>query len=149
MKSDLHAELQKIGQRYAINKSYWATEEVPTTAGICDVWGISRVLEYTTIAIEVKVSKKDFCSPSQKWKEAATYSNPQGNMNYILCPSNLIAPEDVHEAWGLLWWDGERIKNKKQPKFVEMTDRRKLQTLIHFLNNGTNHNKPVLQQKMV
>ena len=144
MRSDLHKELQSIGRKYALNKTYWVAEEVPTTCGVCDVWGISRSLDYATIAIEVKVSKQDYRSQSQKDKERYTVNNPMGNTNYVLCPSGLIRSEEIHELWGLLWWNGERIVNKKPAQFVECDDKHKLMTLINFLNNGNNTHKPIL-----
>ena len=145
MKSELHQKLQTIGRHYALNKSYWVAEEVPTMVGICDVWGISRVINFFTIAIEVKVSRQDFRSRGQKYKERMLETRPQGNTNYILCPANLIYPDEVDEFWGLLWWNGERVVNKKQPKVIETTDRNKLEILIHFLNNGQNDKKPKLE----
>lgn len=140
MKSTKHSELQTMGKSYLLTKNYWICgEEVPMPAGICDVWGMSRCDEYKTMAIEVKVSRPDFRSISQKQKE--TYS-VLGNYQYILCPAGLISPEEVHQNWGLLWEIGGKIKNKKKAPFVEMSGDEKIKVLVHFLHNGQNEKRP-------
>ena len=150
MKSDLHTQLQHIGKNYAISKSYWICgEEVPMHGGICDVWGMSRALNLRTLAIEVKVSRQDHRSQSQKDKEYATNNGkPMGNEQYILCQAGLISPAEVAENWGLLWYDfkKQRIVNKKRAPLLEMSADRKLEVLLYFLNNGRNHKRPLLQE---
>ena len=147
MKSELHSELQHKARVYLLNKTYWiCSEEMPTPMGIIDCWGMSRARGFETMAIEVKVSRADFRSNSQKLKEG----HPEGIANecYILCPAGLIQPEEVHEDWGLLWYhEGQdkildskasRLSNKKKATRFEMTDRAKLEILINFLENGAN-----------
>lgn len=137
-KSDLHNTLQKKARDYMRVKSYWINAlEMPMPLGVCDVWGLSRSQNYETMLIEVKISKSDFHSRSQRYKE--NNSENLANRCYILSPTNLIKPEEVHEEWGLLWWNGKRIVNKKQAKFIEITDRQKLEILIHFLSSGINN----------
>ena len=142
MKSELHSKLQDRAMDYLLAKSYWISAiEMPTLGGIIDVWGLSRALNYLTCAVEVKVSRQDHRSRSQRWKEYN--SGAIANTNYILCPANLIQPEEVNPYWGLLWYEeGKKLINKKQPKFLEQTDRQKLEALIHFLSSGVNFNKP-------
>lgn len=148
MRSDLHKELQKIARNYALTKTYWLCgEEVPMPLGICDVWGMSRSLNLKTMAIEVKISKADFRSRSQRYKEA--HPTPLGNYQYVLCPANLIYPEEIHQEWGLLWWNGKRIINKKPAPELTMTDEQKLKTLLYFLNNGSNVNRPLLKEELL
>lgn len=139
MKSDLHQKLQERAREYLLNQSYWITAIEMPSVGICNVWGLSRSLGYITKAVEVKVSKQDFRSRSQKYKEANIFVNPLANTNFILCPANLIQPNDVKVGWGLLWWNGKRIVNKKQAKFIEQTDRQKLEILINLLENRVNN----------
>ena len=146
MKSKLHSKLQDRAMDYILAKSYWVKAiEMPTPAGIIDVWGLSRVCDYATMAIEVKVSRNDFRSLSQKLKEQTI--NYKGtfhfaNSCYILCPAELIKPEEVNENWGLLWYqEGKKLVNKKQPRFIEMSDRQKLEILISFLDSGINQPK--------
>ena len=143
MKKKLHSELQDRAKTYLYNKGYWICGvEVPMPVGICDAWGMMRAGEFETMAIEIKVSRKDFHSKSQKYKEIS--SCPLGNYQYVLCPSGLILPEECHEEWGLLWWNGKRIVNKKKAPKIEMTAQQKLDVLVYFLNNGINVNRPRL-----
>ena len=141
MKSKLHQKLQNKAMNYLLAKSYWVRAiEMPTSAGIIDVWGMSRSLDFATSAIEVKVSRNDFRSKSQKWKNHN--ARMIANTCYILCPYGLIRPDEVHPDWGLLWYrEGQNIINKKQPKFNKMSDRKKLGTLIYFLSSGLNQPK--------
>ena len=117
--------------------------------GICDVWGMSRALDFATIAIEVKVSRGDYRSESHKVKEISSRNGHHlGNSQYILCQAGLIQPEEVSENWGLLWYDIEkqRIVNKKHSPFLDLTADRKLQILLYFLNNGNNEKRPLLKE---
>jgi hypothetical protein len=143
MKSELHSRLQDKAKDYLLAKTYWIKAlEMPTPIGIIDAWGISRSRNFETCAIEVKVSKNDFRSRSQKYKEYN--SGMIANKCYILCPAGLIQPEEVHPYWGLLWYEeGQKLINKKKPTFLKMTDRQKLEILIHFLSSGVN-NPPTL-----
>ncbi len=139
MKSELHQKLQNRAQKYLWDKSYWITrQETPVSIGYCDVWGMkSDVDNYTTVAIEVKVSRNDFLSRSQKYKEK---SSSMANRHYVLCPPGLVFPDQIDIRWGLLWCNGEgRIVNKKQAQFVEMTDRQKLWILVQFLSSRMNN----------
>ena len=141
MKSELHSKLQDKAINYLSAKSYWIkAKEMPTLGGIIDAWGLSRSQNFEVMAIEVKVSKNDFRSRSQKDKEC--YSGAIANQCYVLCPANLIQPEEVNPYWGLLWYEeGKNLINKKRATFLEMTDRQKLEALIYFLSSGVNKPK--------
>lgn len=143
MKNGLHKELQDRAEIYLYNKGYWICgQEIPMPVGVCDAWGMSRANTYDAMAIEVKISRTDFRSRSQKYKEFSSF--PLGNYQYVLCPSGLITPEECHIEWGLLWWDGKKMLNKKKAPKMEMTAQQKLEVLIYFLNNGVNFNRPKL-----
>jgi len=141
MKSELHQKLQDRAMDYLLAKSYWVKViEMPTPMGIIDVWGLSRQKDFNTMAIEVKVSRSDFRSNSQKFKNQVAHLI--ANECYILCPEGLIRPEEVNENWGLLWYgEGKRLMNKKKPRFMEMDDRQKLKIMIRFLSSGINQPK--------
>jgi hypothetical protein len=143
MKSELHSKLQDKAMDYLLAKSYWVRGlEMPTKVGIIDVWGLSRACDFATAAIEVKVSKNDYRSRSQKYKEGNTDMGDIANSCYVLCPAGLIQPEEVRANWGLLWYEeGKKLINKKQPRIVDQTDRQKLETIIYFLSNGANKAK--------
>jgi hypothetical protein len=148
MKTDLHKELQNRAENYLFNKGYWICgQEVRMPIGVCDAWGLmassySKDNGYDAMAIEVKISRGDFHSKSQKYKE--NFSLPLGNYQYILCPSGLIFPDECHKEWGLLWWNGKTIINKKKAPKIEMTAQQKLDVIIYFLDNRANINRPKL-----
>lgn len=141
MKSELHQKLQDKGLQYLRNKTYWVSEREISIGWIIDVWGLSPSRNYECSAIEVKVSRSDFFSKSQKDKNI--HPSSIANTCYILCPQGLIQIEDVHDDWGLLWYNEktDRIINKKMPVRQEMTDRMKLVALTNFLWSGINHPK--------
>jgi len=145
MKSKLHSELQEKARNYLLDKSYWITDVEVNCGyyGIYDVWGIkSEVGNYKTMGIEVKVSREDF--KKNRFKEAIIErrSDVVANRNYILCPIGLIQKEEVHKEWGLLWFNGKRIKNVKKAEFIEMTDKKKLSILVRFLCSKLNKINP-------
>jgi hypothetical protein len=141
MPSELHIKLQNIAELYLRNKNYWVVgQEVRMPVGICDVWGMNSFKE--AMAIEVKVSRSDFRSGSQKYKENSNYN--LGDYQYILCPSEMITPEECHNKWGLLWWSGKIIVNKKKAPKLNITADEKLAAIMSFLDNGVNIKRPLL-----
>ena len=139
MKSELHKRLQVKGENYLLHKGYWVrAREMPTNGGIIDVWGISNIRDYETAAIEVKVSRNDYRSRSQKYKEhSAEYI---ANYCYILCPEYLMGLEHESPNWGVLWYSEktDRLKLMRKPIRFEMTDRAKLGAIINFFYSGIN-----------
>lgn len=143
-KSDLHTKLQNKGAFYLLNKGYWIkTLEMPSPVGIIDVWGISNSNHYETTAIEVKVSKSDYNSRSQKYKEFS--SENLANNCYLLCPKGLIT-EPRHPNWGLLWYDEltDRLKLIKKPIRFEMTELAKIHIMVHLFQNTQNNPEKLL-----
>ena len=149
MESNLHKELKDRAVKYLYDKSHWITRPEVDCGyyGIYDVWGIKSDL--ITTGIEVKVSRQDF--KNNERKEALLSYNPwagdphkghiPANFNYILCPEGLLHPIDMHPKYGLLWFNGERIVNKKKAEFIKMTSKRKLQIVMLFLSSKQNKNK--------
>ena len=165
MESNLHKELKDRAVKYLYDKSHWITRPEVDCGyyGRYDVWGIKSDL--ITTGIEVKVSKQDF--RNNKWKEhRLDFGIKQinwkiggkeierifqealppdiivpANFNYILCPKGLLQPEDMHPKYGLLWFNGERIVNKKKAEFIKMTSERKLRIIMLFLSSSRNKNR--------
>lgn len=141
MESKLHKELKERAVKYLWDKGYWiAKAELEClNYGRYDAWGMTIYTQ--TMGIEVKISRSDW--RNNKWKEArmerkhngtnSFYGYGGAEQNYILCPKGLIKPEEVHHLWGLLWWNGSRLVNKKKAEFIKMTDKEKLQILVRFL----------------
>jgi len=136
--SDLHKHLQNKGREYLLNKQYWVrTVEMPTPAGIVDVWGINNANNLETACIEVKVSRGDYRSRSQKYKEFNV--DRLANYCYLLCPEGLIGK---HESlgWGILWYykNSDRLRLMRKPTRLEQTERNKLQIMVRLFDNRAN-----------
>jgi hypothetical protein len=143
-KSALHTKLQHKGAMYLLNKGYWIkTLEMPSPVGIIDVWGISNSNNYETTAIEVKVSRGDYNSRSQKYKEFSSES--LANYCYLLCPKGLIT-EPRHPSWGLMWYDEVtgRLKVVKKPIRFEMSPLGKIHIMVHLFQNTQNNPEKLL-----
>ena len=138
--SKLHKELKNRAVEYLFNKSYWICRPEVDCGyyGRYDAWGIKS--SHKTMGIEVKVSRADFRNNRRK-ERLIDYNDAYivANENYILCPSDLLMPEDIHPKYGLLWFNGDRIINKKKPEFLEMTEKHKLTILIRFLSSKMNN----------
>ena len=152
-----HKDLKNRALQYLWNKNYWISkvEKECGYYGIYDAWGISKLTFYT-MGIEVKVSRADF-------KKAHRYKNRKlrrgiddelqrihnryeetgynyidtirwggANENYYICPSGLIQPEETG-VYGLLWFNGKRLVNKKKPAFIKVHIKDKLEQVIGFL----------------
>lgn len=141
MKSKLHSDLQIKALHYLRDKGYWIKAiEMPTPVGIIDAWGISNSSfpKYDTAAIEVKVSRGDYHSRSQKYKEFS--SENIANYCYLLCPEGMITKEESPN-WGILWYSEKtgRLRLIRKATRFEMTDLAKLHVMIHFFYSGINN----------
>ena len=117
---------------------------MPTPVGIIDAWGISNANNYETAAIEVKVSRNDYHSKSQKYKEFT--AEHIANYCYLLCPEGLIK-ETESKNWGILWYSEKtgRLQLIRPAIRFEMTDRYKIDVMIHFFYSGLNNPKKLLE----
>ena len=147
MKSDLHKKLQYKGCEYLLNKNYWIkTMEMPSPVGIIDVWGISNASfpRYETMAIEVKVSRADYHSRSQKYKEFS--ASNIANYCYILCPEFMVGEVADSPKWGILWYSEKtgRLRLVRKPQRFEMTAEQKLAIMVNLFENRQNHPEKLL-----
>ncbi len=140
MESELHKELKERALWYVWNKGYRISRKEKSAGyyGIYDVWGISYQTYYT-IGIEVKISKSDFLAAHRyKERRLAEQRMDNGlywggaNESYYVCPSGLIQPDEVG-VYGLLWWTGKRLVNKKKPSFIKIHLKSKLDQVIELL----------------
>lgn len=136
MESKQHKELKERACQYLLNQNYRLAriEKECDYHGIADAWGINFQTFYTKI-IEVKISRADF--NSDKYKRHRTLNFPPAEEVYYLCQNNLIQPEEVGEAYGLLWFNGKRLINKKKAPFLKVLIGTKLKILIDFLEAKT------------
>lgn len=148
MESKEHKELKERAIKYLFDKSCWIVRPEVDCGyyGRYDVWGIKRDENLLTYGIEVKISKEDFRNNKRKEAILDLGIDKQkewwipANLNYILCPEGLLQPDEIHRRYGLLWFNGERLVNKKWPLFNEMTDRQKLEIVMLFLASRQNKN---------
>ena len=83
--------------------------------------------------VEVKVSRSDFLSDRKKPHR----KNPEtgmGQIRFLLCPRDMIQPEEVPDGWHLLWATEYQIRNKPDvvnPKKFEIDRKKEMQMLIH------------------
>ncbi|WP_371265235.1 hypothetical protein [Alistipes sp.] len=92
------------------NCPYVAVELVTASPELTDVFGWNY---WTTVMIEVKVSRSDFLADAKKPHRA----NPQegaGIHRYYCCPAGLIQESDLPPYWGLLWERDGKIEEVKR-----------------------------------
>ena len=78
---------------------YAAVELVTAGTEQTDVFGWNY---WTTVMIEVKVSRSDFLADAKK-PHRQNPSDGVGRLRYYCCPSGLIRENDLPPYWGLLW----------------------------------------------
>lgn len=150
MKSDLHKKLQHKGVEYLLNKGFWIrTMEMPSAVGVFDVWGISNSSEpkYETMAIEVKVSRNDYKSKSQKYKEFSAHYGNVANYCYILCPEYMVGEYNDSPKWGILWYSEKtgRLRLVRKAERFEMSELQKIGIMISLFHNRMNNPDKLLQ----
>lgn len=75
-----------------------------------DIWAFNG---WSTIVIEVKVSRADFLNDKKKyWQQQGHEECLAGNYRYYLTPKGLLKQEDLPDGVGLLEWDGIEIARK-------------------------------------
>ena len=86
--------------------------------------------------IEVKVSRSDFLADKKKLHRI----NPEtgmGKTRFILCPKEMIQPNEVPGGWGLLWATESQIRLKNPEVLIDgqcdfkIDHRKEMQMLIH------------------
>ena len=96
---------------------YVAVELCVYGAENTDVWGYSCG-DSSSAVIEVKASHSDFLADKKKWwrsKEAGDGGFQAGSRRWFLCPEGVIKPDELPEGWGLLYWDGKKIRHIVAP----------------------------------
>lgn len=78
---------------------YVVVELVTCEQEIPDVFGWNY---WTTVLIEVKVSRSDFLADKKKWFRIYPEKG-MGDYRYYCCPDGLIKENELPEKWGLLY----------------------------------------------
>ena len=118
MESKEHQFLKKIAQvklHYMGYQVIYPEVDVGYVNGILDVVGTRLDFKKVqTIGIEIKVSRSDFFGLKQKavgakgdrWEEKELGVN----FRYFLTPPNLIKKSELYNGWGLMTFNGRRVK---------------------------------------
>ena len=87
-------------------------EFVTAISEIPDAFGLRS--DYS-ILIECKASRSDFLADRKKiFRQMPEHGI--GDFRLFLCPTGLIRPDELPEHWGLLYYDGEKVKRIRAPK---------------------------------
>ena len=92
-------------------------EDLTTATSTGETPDIIGWASWTSVLIEVKVSRSDFLRDKKKWSRV----NPElgvGEYRYYLCPEGLIKEKDLPVAWGLL-----HIDDNNKIHIVKVSDR--------------------------
>jgi hypothetical protein len=111
----------------AVELCTWGSENT-------DVWGLGNYND--SVVIEVKVSHSDFKADLKKWcrnEQAAMLNLQAGRLRWYLCPDGVIKPEELPDRWGLLYWDGKRIRPIVSPKAFANTSKADMAILTSIL----------------
>ncbi len=110
-----HADLVKVAERWlykTMGCGVVFTELVTMANEIPDAFGLRS--DYT-ILVECKTSRSDYLADHKKWFRQIP-ENGMGDYRFYLCPEGLISPNELPSKWGLLYWDGKKVKKIKAPK---------------------------------
>ena len=93
-----------------------------------------------TYGIEVKVSRADYFGSKQKGlakREELMKDEKDGfNYKYFLMPPNLIKKSELYRGWGLMFFDGTRVKKIVEAPLKEADNERTLYCLAACMHNN-------------
>lgn len=125
-----HAELVAAASRWLQKKCAVVITEIATTGEEPDAIGWQG--SHSTL-IECKASRSDFLADRRK----AFRSQPSrgiGQHRYYLAPRGVIENADLFDGWGLLEYDGERVRCVLESQYFEaVNDRHEITILLSTL----------------
>lgn len=98
------AWLRKKGNAVIITDMAHGHSETPDAIG----WQ-----QTNTTLIEVKVSRSDFLADRKKWFRQFPKEG-MGAERYFCAPKGMLSIEELPDGWGLLEWDGKRLRAAKR-----------------------------------
>jgi hypothetical protein len=144
MESKLHKYLKKIAMiklhYMGCTIIYPEVSGSYSTNGIIDVGGVMLKFNKTiTFGIEVKISRADYFGAKQKHlakREEIMKNEKDGfNYKYFLMPPDLIKKRELYGGWGLMFFDGKRIKKIAEAPFKEANNEITLYSLAACAHN--------------
>lgn len=96
--------LKKHQQNAVIPNCSLVVEDLVTANSMGEIPDLIGWCSWTSVMIEVKVSRNDFLKDKKKpFRKFANMG--MGENKYYLCPTGLIQEKDLPENWGLLYID--------------------------------------------
>jgi len=108
---NIHKNLKKYARHYLKDKvTDIVANEVKFKNNRCiaDTVGINLKRKEVRI-IEAKATREDFFRDKKLFDEHSYFFH--AHYSYIICPQNLIFPEETPQGYGLLWLDDENKVN--------------------------------------
>lgn len=141
--NSLHYELCKLGAAYIRRRGFHGSQtpnKFAVVELICagaenpDIWGTNGC---SSTLVEVKTSHSDFLADLKKYARSAqaeTLGHTVGNYRYYLAPAGVIAKEELPEKWGLLEWDGKKIKMVVRAKYFKVQSEMEMLIMVSIMS---------------
>ncbi len=116
--------VNSVGCNFAFRELGSFSSEIPDAIGWREGW-VSHL-------VECKTSRSDFLSDKKKWHRR----NPDmgmGRYRYMMCPKDLIQPEEVPEGWGLLYVLPKTIRKVKKAEIQKNNHKAEMTLLVSAL----------------
>ena len=114
---EIHKHLKKVALYFLKSKvtDLIATEvEFYNSYSVADAVGLNLKRKEVRV-VEVKSTKSDFIRDKKLFNDKTSYFY-HAHYSYIMCPKNIIQPEDLPYGYGLLWVDEyDNIEVAKKP----------------------------------
>lgn len=121
-----HSELVAVASRWLQKKCSVVVTEIATTGEEPDAIGWQG--NHSTL-VECKATRADFMVDKIKGFRRDTQRGI-GQKRYFLTPANLVDLDELPENWGLLEFDGEKVKCLRESEHFEPSNHRHELTIL-------------------
>lgn len=109
---EVHKHLKKIALHFLKSK---VTDLIATEVEFNNAWSVADAVGLNlkrreVRVIEVKATKGDFTRDTKLFGDKTSYFY-HAHYSYIMCPENIIKPEEVPYGYGLIWVDENDVCN--------------------------------------
>lgn len=108
-----HAALVERGARWLKRQGFQVVSSELRCVGTSEEPDLIGFRSMASVVIEVKCSRSDFLADRHKRHRAQGLG--MGLYRFMLCPSGLIAREELPPRWGLLYASGRSIEEVLRP----------------------------------
>jgi hypothetical protein len=105
-----HSELIEIGARWLKNQCRCSVilKELATYTSHGETPDIIGFNSWRSLMIEAKTSRSDFFADRKKiFRQHQEFG--MGQYRFIICPAELLQPNEIYDGWGLLWVRGKKV----------------------------------------